>query len=251
MRVFKDYAAYYDMLYKDKDYSSEAYFIHNLIQQNAPGARKILNIGCGTGSHDFALLQFGYEITGIDISNEMILHANKKMHEHNKSNIVFKVGDARSIRLEEKFDVVISLFHVMSYQVSNEDVNLVFETVKYHLNPNGIFLFDCWYGPGVLTDLPTVRHKILENNEFKIHRISKPLMYLNENKVEVNFTIIVHQKDNNTYYELDETHYMRYFFEPEIVSFAKQQKLSASNLEEFPNVLTPTNWYRIFLLRAI
>ena len=55
MSVFKDYSNYYDLLYSDKDYEAEADYIDHLIQKNNPGAKTILNLGCGTGKHDFLL----------------------------------------------------------------------------------------------------------------------------------------------------------------------------------------------------
>jgi len=49
--VFNAYAAYYDLLYKEKNYAEEAEYIHGLIQKNTPGAKTILELGCGTGQH--------------------------------------------------------------------------------------------------------------------------------------------------------------------------------------------------------
>src|SRR5882672_7975309 len=111
MSVFKDYSAYYDLLYKDKDYAGEAAYIHDLIQRNSPGARTVLNLGCGTGNHDFLLADHGYEMIGL---------ARRKAEDGRRGGLSFQVGDARTAELGKTFDVVISLFHVMSYQVTNE-----------------------------------------------------------------------------------------------------------------------------------
>jgi len=73
MSVFKDYAAYYDLLYKDKDYPSECLYIHQLIPQYVSGANSVLNIRCGTGNHDFLLANLGYQVSGIDFSDLQLL----------------------------------------------------------------------------------------------------------------------------------------------------------------------------------
>ena len=73
MKAFGNYSRYYNLLYKDKDYKGEAGFIHDLIQKYSPGAKSILDLGCGTGRHDALLAEKGYVITGVDMSEEMLL----------------------------------------------------------------------------------------------------------------------------------------------------------------------------------
>ena len=61
--------------------------------------------------------------------------------------------------MNTKFDVVTSLFHVMSYQTTNDALDKSFKTAKYHMKENGVFIFDCWNGPGVITEKPEKRIK--------------------------------------------------------------------------------------------
>ena len=75
MSVFNEYARYYDLLYRDKDYGAETDYIHNLIQKQNPGCRTILNLGCGSGRHDRCLVERGYAVTGVDLSEEMLTAA--------------------------------------------------------------------------------------------------------------------------------------------------------------------------------
>ena len=70
--VFSDYARYYDLLYRDKDYAAEAEYVAGLIRKFHPSARSILELGSGTGMHAIHLAKQGYEVTGIDISPDMI-----------------------------------------------------------------------------------------------------------------------------------------------------------------------------------
>lgn len=237
MTVFGAYSRYYNLLYKDKDYSGEAEYVHGLIQKYRPGAKKILDLGCGTGRHDFLLVQKGYSVTGVDISEEMISQAknyqSQTVFEGHSSNPEFTHGDIRTIRFNQTFDVVISLFHVMSYQITNDDIRAVIQTAKRHLTSGGIFIFDCWYGPAVLTDRPVVRTKRLEDEAISVVRIAEPVMHPNENLVDVNYHVIIKDKATDMYEEVRETHTMRYLFEPEVREVLKNEDIDIVDFSEF------------------
>ena len=68
MSTFELYAAYYDLLYEDKRYDEEAQFVARLLREQAPHARSILELGCGTGKHALALARQGFSLTGVDLS---------------------------------------------------------------------------------------------------------------------------------------------------------------------------------------
>jgi len=216
MTVFKNYAQYYDLLYQDKNYMEEVDYIEKLINTHSKiPVKTILDLGCGTGRHDSLFAERNYEITGVDLSEKMIEIAKSQ----NSKNSEFIVGDVREITLNKQFDAVISLFHVASYQTTNQDFENYLKTAYRHLKNGGVFIFDFWYGPGVLTDPPVVRIKRLENEEIKILRIAEPIMYYKKNTVDVNFDIIVENKKTNSFEKINETHEMRYWFLPEIECF--------------------------------
>ena len=226
MSVFDAYSRYYDLLYKDKDYQSEVNFVDRLIHKYNPDAKSILDLGCGTGRHDIPLCQKGYALHGVDQSEQMLAMAQAASEASSNSvsepKLSFHRGDIRSIQLNRKFDAVISLFHVMSYLPENSDFRAVLNTAKKHLIKGGIFLFDFWYGPAVLTDTPSVRVKYMEDDRIKIKRTADPLMHPNENLVDVRYTISIENKENGNHQELKETHRMRYWFMPEIVMLLSQ-----------------------------
>lgn len=216
MEVFHDYAHYYNMFYGDKDYAGEAKTIHEIISRYAVENHKmqILNIGCGTGRHDRELRQIGYEVHGIDLSVEMIEIARREAKE--MEGLSYEVGDARDFSIKTQFDIAVSLFHVMSYQNTNEELKKVFTCVQRVLNEDGIFIFDVWYGPGVLNDRPSVRVKRVDDSENLFVRIAEPVIHPNENVVDVQYNINVINKLTGTVTSIDEVHNMRYFFKPEI-----------------------------------
>lgn len=223
MKVFKNYSAYYDLLYKDKDYKGEAEYIHELINSSAPEANSILDLGCGTGKHAFHFAELGYEVDGIDFSDSMVEIANKNLdsdYQEHKDKLSFQVGDVQDFRGQKKYDVVVSLFHVMSYQTTNEALKATFETAKTHLKEDGILIFDFWYGPGVLTDPPVVRVKRLEDEHIHVTRIAEPVMHPNDNCVDVNYAIFIKDKATGEVEQIEETHKMRYLFIPEMLNLS-------------------------------
>ena len=219
MSVFAGYSRYYDLLYRDKDYAGEANYIAGLIRRYAPQAISVMEIGCGTGAHAAELAQRGFEVSGVDMSEGMLEAA-----DHRRSSLApdiaskpsFAHGDARSVRLDRKFDVVISLFHVMSYQTSNADLGHAFTTAREHLKRGGVFIFDCWYGPAVLRQWPTVTEKNLSDESTDVHRKATPEIHVNGNIVDLNYTVLVKDKATGVAETLRETHRMRYLFAPEV-----------------------------------
>lgn len=219
MSNFGLYSEYYDLLYNDKDYQSEAEYVNQLIREHKPTASTILDLGCGTGMHATALCVKGYSVTGVDMSQPMLSSAMKRkalLEESISKRLNFQHGDARTYRSELKFDVVVSLFHVFSYQTTNADLQAAFETAKCHLKPGGILIFDYWYGPAVLTQIPEVRVKRLQNAKCKVLRIAEPELLPKDNVVIVNYWLLIDSLANDESERISETHKMRYLFIPEI-----------------------------------
>src|SRR5687768_8139230 len=130
--------------------------------------------------------------------------------------IEFSHGDARSVRLGRRFGAVVSLFHVMSYQTSNTDLTAAFATAAAHLEPGGVFVFDCWYGPAVLTERPSTVVKKLSDEAIDVKRVAEPQMHAEENVVDVNYAVTITDRITGKVETLHETHRMRYLFTPEI-----------------------------------
>jgi SAM-dependent methyltransferase len=222
-KVFDSYAAYYDLLYRDKDYEEEADYISRFLEKYNISNGSILELGSGTGKHALHMANRGFDIQGIDYSESMVEIANL---QNKKVNTSFVVGDVRTYRSGKLFDAVISLFHVASYQSSNLDLQKMFNTASEHLHKDGLFIFDFWYGPAVLTDLPTSRTKKMSDNKLDVFRMAEPEINYNENLVDVNYTIEVFEHETGQKSIFSEKHSLRYLFLPEIKSL-----LEFSNFE--------------------
>jgi len=220
MTVFSDFAEYYDFLYGQKDYVEEVEYVCDLIEEYSPGAKTVLDLGCGTGAHVEHLANKGFDVVGVDLSREMLMKAENRLQRlptETVSRLKFHHGDVRKIRLGETFDVVALLFHVICYQTSDDDLIRTLETVKKHLNPGGILIFDFWHGPGVSETPPEVRVKRVSNDEVDIVRIAEPTHIENQNVIQVDYDLFVKKAEGNkVYVRTSESHSMRFLFEHDI-----------------------------------
>ncbi len=216
--VFDAYAAYYDLLYEDKDYAAEVEYIQGLLEKFDITSGSILEFGCGTGKHAELLAANGFNVCGVDLSEKMIEAANLRTgnSESCSEKLEFIAGDVRNVSLNRQFDMAISLFHVASYQTTNDDILSMLKNAGKHLSEGGVFIFDFWYGPGVLTERPSIKVKRFSSAKCGIVRIAEPDIRYDENVVDVNFSVLVTNKIDNTVSKIYEKHSMRYFFLPEI-----------------------------------
>jgi len=220
-KVFDAYAAYYDLLYQDKNYKQESEYIIKLLADNNIYGGRILELGSGTGKHAEEFAKVGFIVHGVDLSPVMIQRANQQKKNDLASKLHFEVGNVRNYSTNNKFDIALSLFHVTSYQKTNEDLLSMFTTASKHLNIGGVFIFDFWYGPAVLSEKPEVRVKRMQDNMVSIVRIAEPSMYCNHNIVEVNYTVMVTENNEQKIEVLTEKHTMRYLFLPELENILK------------------------------
>lgn len=229
MSVFGDYSRYYDLLYRDKDYSSEVEFVLSLLDQYSPRCKTILDLGVGSGRHAVGFAEKGFQVHGVDLSSAMLEQAKElvqKLPPPIARKLAFSQGDARKVRLKQKFDTVVSLFHVFSYQTSQADLQAMLTTVREHLKDGGHFIFDCWYGPAVYASPPQNRIKRLEDESTLVTRICEPDWKPNENRVDVHYEVIIEDKETHQVKRIHETHSMRYLFFPEIQSLLEETGFS-------------------------
>jgi SAM-dependent methyltransferase len=236
--IFVEYSRYYDLLYKDKDYKSEVNYVLNLLKKYSIFNGNILEFGSGTGKHGSLLAESGFKVHGIELSPEMVAQSD------NSENFKSIQGDIATIKMEMKYDAVISLFHVISYQCSNNLLNQVIENASLHLNIGGIFIFDFWYSPAVYSQKPLVKIKRMSNDKVEIVRIAEPNIFPNENRVDVNFTIYAKDLATNKIEIFNELHSMRHFSLLELDLIAQVHGLERVGEEEFlsGNIPSDNTW---------
>jgi SAM-dependent methyltransferase len=215
--AFGNYAACYDLLYRDKDYAAEVRFVTGLLRRFAPDARRLLELGCGTGIHATALAREGYAVDAMDASESMLEAALRRralLEPAVRERLAFFAGDLRELDRGRRYDAVLSLFHVMSYQTGDDDVARAIAAARRHLAPGGAFVFDFWHGPALLAEGPARRRKEAEDERLKVVRLTEPVWERERDVVRVNYRLVVERKDTGEVQRFDEEHVVRYFFMP-------------------------------------
>ena len=144
------------------------------------------------------------------MSPQMISIAKKNLKE--KKNLLFSLSNISNLKLKKKFDVIISVFHVMSYQTKNNELIKAFEIVKKHLISGGIFIFDFWYGPAVLTDLPVNSIKKIRYKDMKISRFGKPYLKPEANSIDMKYSIFIENKNTKKIKKKKRNSYFKILF---------------------------------------
>lgn len=243
---FDKYGQFYDLLYTDKDYKAEALYIQNILERHGLVGGCLLEFGSGTGTHGQLISEAGYKVHGIEHSREMVSRV--------KTTPKFTVqhGDIALTSMGKKYDAVISLFHVMSYQISNSQLKAVFQNAAMHLEIGGLFVFDFWYSPAVYTQGATARIKRVHDDRFDVTRYAEPSILVNENRVDVRYTFFV--RDNFGHFtEFEEIHAMRHFGLPEVDVIAESTGFERITAEEFLTSAYPSEntWSVCVVLRKV
>lgn len=160
---------YYHILYKDRDDTEAQLFMDNLTHYlNLPEEAKILDLACGKGRHAIYLNQLGYEVTGVDLSENSIIEASK----HSNDTLHFKVHDMR-VRTEEKYDAVFNLFTSFGYFENEEDNFKTLMAIKESLTEYGFAVIDFMNANYVIDNLVPEETKTVEEIDFHIKRYVK------------------------------------------------------------------------------
>lgn len=219
MSTFGSYAPYYDLLYSEKAYEEEAAFVMSELGKFAGAITRLLDLGCGTGVHALRFAAAGYRVRGVDTSSDMLELAQgrrSRVPGEIAARLEFDRADIRRLRLREQFDAAVSLFHVMSYQTANQDVEASIAAVRRHLAAGSPFLFDFWHAPAVIASGPSARKKEVENESVRVIRVATPTWSKGANRVDVHYRFSIQNKSSGESREFEETHAMRYFFPAEL-----------------------------------
>lgn len=215
--IFDEVSAYYDLLYQDKPYEHETRFLRELIDRYAPDTRTVVDLGCGTGKHDWLLAELGYDVVGIDQSATMLEIARRGDGAAAANSPTFRRGRLTDFSVDAKADVVLSLFDVMSYLTNYADFKATLKRVQLSLKPGGLFIFDCWYAPAVHLHRPSPRVRRLENEVVSLTRVTSPTFEARRNVVSILYDVFVTPRGSVTTKHFQERHVIRCFFEDELV----------------------------------
>ena len=147
------YAECYDQIHSGKGYEEEVKRIIEFIEANQKkrSITKVLDFGCGTGVHLNSLVGTKLGLFGYDRNEYMLQVARQKYPK------LFFTSDYALI--PENLDLIYSLFDVVNYQITNEEVELFFKALASKLAPGAMIVIDGWHFPGVVQDPPEVRER--------------------------------------------------------------------------------------------
>lgn len=157
--------AYYHILYKNRDDQEAKRFVENLITfLQLPQNSSVLDLACGKGRHSITLAAHGFNVLGVDLSEQSITAAK----QFEKENLHFATHDMREVIANKKFDAVFNLFTSFGYFDTEDDNLKMLQSIHQMLHENGILVIDFMNAAKELTNLVPFEVKEIDFIAFQI-----------------------------------------------------------------------------------
>ncbi len=202
MSIYNSFADVYDIFMDNIPYDEWVEFIEKIWEKYELKPELVCEIGCGTGNITQRLANKGYDMLGIDFSEDMLMVARDKNYD-NETNIMYLMQDMRKFELFGTVDCILSICDSLNYIKTEQDLLKVFKLVDNYLHPNGLFVFDLntkhkfknIYGSNTFTDINEKGAYIWENS------------YDEENSInEYNVTFFLKDEEEEIFYKYEEFH---------------------------------------------
>ena len=165
-----DYFLWHDHLHADKDHGQEAALVlAEMARLSGVRPSRLIEIGCGTGSHTLAMDAEGLAVTACDTEDAAVAVARQKGCEHAR----FYVGSILDVE-ESGFDGAYALSLAMNAVPNLDGLTEVLLGLRDRLKPGAPFLFDCWNGIAALRDPPQVREVRLADHGHDVTVLTVP-----------------------------------------------------------------------------
>ena len=139
--MYQAFAELYDSLMNDVDYESWADYYSRLLSIYGIRGGRICECACGTGALTIPLYYRGFQMTGVDISREMLWQAAQKSRRRGIA-IPFVQQDMRALNLHRPVDAVLSTCDGVNYLMTEEDLSSFFKCAHRSIRPGGALVFD-------------------------------------------------------------------------------------------------------------
>ena len=202
---YTSFAQVYDMFMDNVDYPAWSKYLIQLLKEYQVEDGLVLDLGCGTGNMTELLAKEGYDMIGVDNSEDMLEIASEKRAESGL-NILYLLQDMREFELYGTVKAVVSICDSINYILEEDDLREVFSLVNNYLDPKGMFIFDLntkykYEQMGETT--------IAENREeasFIWDNYYDPEEEINEYELAI---FIPEGEDSDLYRKFEEVHYQR------------------------------------------
>lgn len=204
MEAYTDFAQVYDTFMDETPYEEWCEFLIQILEEYKVSKGLVLDLGCGTGTLTEMLSKEGYDMIGVDNSEQMLAIAMEK-REVSGENILYLLQDMREFELYGTVGAVISVCDSLNYLLEEEDLVQTFKLVNNYLDPKGIFIFDfntVYKYQEIIGDTT-----IAENRE-DCSFIWENYYHEEEEINEYDLTIFVKEEDN-LFRKFEENHYQR------------------------------------------
>lgn len=218
MEAYTDFAGVYDQLMDETPYTQ---WCQNIVQElEKYGIRDglVLDLGCGTGSLTELLAGHGFDMIGVDSSDQMLNIACEK-RERSGCDILYLGQDMRSFELYGTVRAVVSVCDSLNYLLEEEDLTACFRLVNNYLDPNGIFIFD--FNTRYKYETVIGDSVIAENRE-DCSFIWENYYHAREHVNEYDLTVFARETQGDLFGRFFETHYQRGYTLEEMENFVKQ-----------------------------
>lgn len=244
MEAYTSFAQVYDLFMDDVPYQEWCAYVTSFLQEYQITEGLILDLGCGTGSLTEKLAEKGYDMIGVDYSDDMLEIAMDK-RTASGLNILYLQQDMREFELYGTVKAVISICDSINYLLDYGDLVKVFSLVNTYLDPKGIFLFDL-----------NTEYKyeiLLADNTIAEAREDSSFIWDNyydeEERInEYDLTLFIKESDN-LYRRYTETHYQRCYSLEEVKKALMESGLTfVAAYDAFTREPVRDNSERIYLL---
>ena len=204
MEAYTGFAAVYDTFMDNIPYEEWCEYLTGLLKTYGVNDGLVLDLGCGTGSLTELLADRGYDMIGVDYSEEMLELAMEKKYDSGK-DILYLCQDMREFELYGTVAAVVSICDCMNYVTEYEDLTEVFRLVNNYLDPKGVFIFDMnteYKYSEVMGDTTIAEDR--EDSSFIWEN-----QYEAEEKINIYDLSIFVREEEDLYRKYHETHYQR------------------------------------------
>ena len=157
MAGYGDFAYYYDLLTGNVDYESRCDYIGSLLAENGIGKGILLDLACGTGTVSLLMSEKGYDVIGVDASEEMLSQAQEKKMESG-ADIIFLCQKMEELDLFGTINAAVSTLDSLNHVTDEEKLREIFRRVSLFMEDEGIFVFD--------VNTPYKHREVLGDNTF-------------------------------------------------------------------------------------
>ena len=220
MEAYTSFARVYDTFMDNIPYEEWGKYLTALLKEYNVTDGLVLDLGCGTGTMTELLASKGYDMIGVDYSEDMLEIAMEK-REASGYDILYLLQDMREFELYGTVRAVVSICDSVNYITEEEDLEEVFRLVNNYLDPKGVFIFDfkTLYNYQTILGDRTIAEK-REECSF----IWDNYYYEDEKINEYELTLCI-QDEGDMYRKFEEIHYQKAYTLEEMIRLVKASGL--------------------------